>query len=216
MREDARIPIDGLPAETLPVTRLLTQASAGDRSALDALAPLVESELRCRAEAYMRRERCGHTLQVTVLINEAFLTLVDDHDIAWRDRSHFYAVASISMRRVLREHAQKHNAAKRGGGHAERLPLESVEQSVSGDGSVDFLDLDDALTRLESDDKTLGRVVELLFFCGLSCREAGRVLGLDARTVSRKWAAARSILYDLLKGGQNASDRGPAGDSGSA
>jgi RNA polymerase sigma factor (TIGR02999 family) len=180
------------------VTRLLLAWSRGDRGALDALVPHVYAELRRQADRYLRRQRAGHTLQATALVHEAFLRLVDQTSVSFRDRAHFFAVASRAMRQILVDHARRRLADKRGG-PATRLVLEDGIASVQPRG-VDLMALDDALRRLEALDPAQARLVELRFFGGLTVEETASVLDCSPATVKRAWSSARAWLYGELKG----------------
>ena len=184
------------------VTRLLLEWSRGDRAALDALVPHVYAELRRQADRYLRRQRPGHTLQATALVHEAFLRLVDQTSVSFRDRAHFFAVASRAMRQILVDHARRHAADKRGGA-ATRLVLEDGTASVLPRG-VDLMALDDALARLEALDAAQARLVELRFFGGLTVEGTAVVLGCSPATVKRSWSSARAWLFGELAGGAEA------------
>src|SRR5512140_369564 len=186
---------EGSPGE---VTRLLLAWSGGDRGALDALVPHVYAELRRQADRYLGRQRSGHTLQATALVHEAFLRLVDQTHVSYKDRAHFFAVASRAMRQILVDHARRRNAGKRGGG-ATRLALEDEIAAVPPRG-VDLVALDDALARLEKLDPDQARLVELRFFGGLTVEETAAVLGCSPATVKRSWSSARAWLYGELAG----------------
>ena len=187
-----------MSASSDSVTRLLVDVRLGRRDALDRLLPLVHDELHRIAAGYMRRERADHTLQPTALVNEAYLRLVDQRDVEWRDRAHFLGVAAQLMRMILVDHARARRAAKRAGG--ERVPLDETVL-VGGERDVDLLALDEALERLAALDPRLGRVVELRYFGGLTTREAAEVLGISTATVEREWATARGWLRRELTRG---------------
>lgn len=174
------------------ITELLKAWGEGDESALEAVLPLVEIELRRIAKRYMRQERTGHLLQTTALINEAFLNLVDQRSVKWQNRAHFYAIAAQSMRRILLNHARFEHRAKRGGG-ALRVSLSKAE-NVSPKTNNDLLALDEALKRLQAQDNRKSRVVELRYFGGLSVEETAEVLGVSGVTVIRDWNMARAWL----------------------
>jgi RNA polymerase sigma factor (TIGR02999 family) len=180
------------------VTRLLLAWSGGDRGALDALVPHVYAELRRQADRYLGRQRAGHTLQATALVHEAFLRLVDQTHVSFRDRAHFFAVAARAMRQILVDHARRRHAGKRGGA-ATRLVLEDGMASVEPRG-VDLVALDDALARLEALDPGQARLVELRFFGGLTVEETAAVLGCSPATVKRSWSSARAWLFGELAG----------------
>jgi len=178
------------------ITRLLTAWTDGDQSALEKLVPLVESELHRLAHHYMGRERPGHTLQTSALVNEAYIRLIDWKNVRWQNRAHFFAVSAQLMRRILVDFARDRNYLKRGGGalqvslaEAESLPLERNDDLVA---------LDDALAKLSQFDDRKGRVVELRFFGGLSVKEVAEVLKVSEETVMRDWRLAKVWLLREL------------------
>ena len=175
------------------VTRLLSDWSNGDRRALDELLPLVYEELRHLANAYLRRERDGHTLQSTALVHEAFLRLVNQHDVQWQGRAHFFGIAAQMIRRILVDHARAQRAAKRGSG-AVRLELGEA-LAVAHQRDLDLIALDDALERLALMDERQSRIVELRFFAGLSVEDTADVMGISTATVKRECASARAWLF---------------------
>jgi RNA polymerase sigma factor (TIGR02999 family) len=175
------------------VTRLLSDWSNGDRRALDELLPLVYEELRHLANAYLRRERDGHTLQSTALVHEAFLRLVNQHEVQWQGRAHFFGIAAQMIRRILVDHARAQGAAKRGAG-AVRLELGEA-LAVAQQRDLDLIALDDALERLAIMDERQSRIVELRFFAGLSVEDTADVLGISTATVKREWSSARAWLF---------------------
>jgi RNA polymerase sigma factor (TIGR02999 family) len=174
------------------VTRLLKAWSAGDQAALDQLMPVVYAEVRKLAQSYLRRERPDHTLQPTALVNEAYLRLVDQRDVDWNSRSHFFGIAAQIMRRVLVDHARARNAEKRGSGVVPVAFDEALD--VAAARQLDLVALDDALQTLGALDARQARVVELRFFAGLSVEETADVMGLSPATVKREWMAARLWL----------------------
>lgn len=180
------------------VTQLLERWGRGDRSALDELTPLVYSELRNVADAYLRRERPDHTLQATALVNEAYLRLIGQKHGRWEGRKHFYGIAARLMRQVLVEHARKHKAEKRGGGRVAVITLQHFEE-VSSTANVDILAVHEALERLARFDEQQARIVELRFFGGLSIEETAETLGVGHATIEREWAMARAWLRNKLK-----------------
>ena len=183
-----------------PVTQLLRAWGDGDDTAVEQLVPLVEAELRRLARAYMRRERRGHTLQTTALVNEAFLRLTDARQVRWQDRTHFLGISAQLMRRVLVDHARSRAAGKRGGA-AHRVTLdEGLAVSASPLPSVDVLALDRALAALSGADARKGRVVELRFFGGLSVEETAAVLHVSTDTIKRDWRLAKLWLLRELEG----------------
>ena len=180
------------------VTELLRAWGDGDDRALEQLTPLVEAELRRLARGYMRRERRGHTLQTTALVNEAFLRLTDARRVRWQDRAHFLGISARLMRRVLVDHARSRGYRKRGGG-AERVTLEEG-LVTSPEPTVDVLALDRALEALAAVDDRKSRVIELRFFGGLSVEETAEVLHVSRDTVKRDWRLAKLWLLRELAG----------------
>lgn len=180
------------------VSRLMDGVRNCNRDAIDALLPLVHAELRRIATRHMRHERPDHTLQPTALVNEAYLRLVDQRDVAWQNRAHFLAVASRVMRRVLVDHARARTTAKREGGL--RVELEAADVAGSG-GDVDLLALDEALGRLSRMDPRLAQVVESRYFGGLTTRETAEAMQISTATVEREWVAARAWLRRELAPG---------------
>jgi RNA polymerase sigma factor (TIGR02999 family) len=180
------------------VSTLLRAWSGGDQSALDRLTPIVYDGLRRLARRYMRRERPGHSLQTTALVNEAYMRLVDYDRMQWQDRAHFFAVAAQVMRRILVEHARRHNL-KRGGG----LQHVSLEEAavVGGYRPADLVALDDAMNALARIDARKAQVVEMRFFGGLSVGETAEVLKVSSVTVKRDWSTAKLWLYRELARG---------------
>ena len=184
---------------TLPkneVTQLLLRWSEGDKAALGKLMPLVYRELRRLAGHYMRRERPGHTLQASALVNEAYLRLVDYRRMQWQNRAHFFAVAAQAMRRVLVEHARSRQYAKRGG-TAQRISLDDVAV-LTDQQAAELVALDDALTSLEALDARKARIVELRYIGGLSIEETAETLGVSTATVERDWRSAKAWLYRAI------------------
>ncbi|MBS1857918.1 MAG: sigma-70 family RNA polymerase sigma factor [Acidobacteria bacterium] len=181
------------------LTRLLVRWRNGDRSALDQMTPLVYEELRRLARHFLAAEREDHTLQPTALVHEAYLRLIGQHSVDWRNRAHFLAMAATMMRRILINHAQAHNAAKRAGS-ADVISLEDAF-GVFTDPRVDLLDLNATLDRLTGMDPQQGRVVELRYFGGLSIEETAEVLGISPATVKREWSTARLWLIQQMSGG---------------
>jgi RNA polymerase sigma factor (TIGR02999 family) len=182
------------------VTQLLLAWSQGDPSALEALLPLVDAELRRLAHAYMRRENPDHTLQTSALINEAYLRLVDQQKVRWQNRAHFFGITAQLMRRILLDHARGHARAKRGG-NARLVPLEEAAV-VSGQKAAELIALDEALQALERFDSRKSRLVELRFFGGLSNEEVAEVMGMSLRTVEREWRKAKAWLHEAMTGGK--------------
>jgi len=180
------------------VSTLLRAWSDGDRGALDRLTPIVYDELHRLARRYMKGERPGHTLQTTALVNEAYMRLADYKDMQWQNRAHFFAVSAQLMRRILVEHARRHNL-KRGGG-AQHVSLEDAVV-VGGGRAADLVALDDAMNALARLDARKVQVVEMRFFGGLSVEETAEVLKVSPVTVMRDWNTAKAWLYRELAGG---------------
>ena len=180
------------------VTLLLEAWSNGEQSALDKLVPVVYDELRRLAWYYLRAERPNHSLQATALVNEAYLRLVDYKRMRWENRAHFFAVSAQLMRRILVDHARRHNL-KRGAG-VQHLSLEQTAV-VSADRGENLVALDDAMHELASLDQRKANVVELRFFGGLSVEETAEVLKVSAVTVMRDWSTARAWLYREMTSG---------------
>ncbi|MBV9612113.1 MAG: sigma-70 family RNA polymerase sigma factor, partial [Acidobacteriaceae bacterium] len=162
------------------VTSLLVRWGNGDREALDELTPLVYNELRRLARAYLRRERADHTLDGTALVHEAYMRLIDQRNIEWRSRNHFYALAAELIRRILVDHARAKVAAKRGGGGA-KLSLDEA-LAPADEKDVNLVALDDALKALAQADPQQSRLVELRYFAGLTIEETADVLKISPAT----------------------------------
>lgn len=181
-----------------PVTQLLRAWRDGDEGALAALVPLVESELRRLARVYMARERQGHTLQTTALINEAYVRLVDAQSVQWQGRAHFLGIAARLMRRVLVDHARTRDGQKRGGAQ-QRIELDEAI-AVSESPDINVLALDRALDALAAVDQRRSRVVEMRFFGGMSVEETADALDVSTDTVKRDWRLAKLWLMRELEG----------------
>ena len=191
-------PIDATSRAT--ITQLLIGYSKGDRSALDEMLPLVYNELKRLASYYLNREREGHTLQTTALVHEAYLRLVDQQQVNWKNRSQFLGIAAEMMRRILVNHARDRAVQKRGG-DAKRVSLSIVGES--GDQpDIDLIALDQALNQLSELDARKGRIVELKFFGGMTTEETAEVLGISTATVEREWNHSRAWLYRAITGNQ--------------
>jgi RNA polymerase sigma-70 factor, ECF subfamily len=180
------------------ITQLLAEWSEGNQAALDKLYPLVYKELRRLAHGYLRRERKGHTLQTTALINEAYLRLVDQKHVHWANRSHFFGISARIMRRILIDHARRYDYSKRGGG-AQRIFLDEAAVVAKERGGM-LLMLHEALNSLARIDPRRSRVVELRYFGGLNNEEISEVLKISENTVTRDWNMARAWLYQELSG----------------
>jgi RNA polymerase sigma-70 factor (ECF subfamily) len=184
--------------DTNEISKLLRAWSEGNQDALNGLTRIVYEELRRLAHHYMKRERPGHTLQTTALVNEAYMRLVDYKRMQWQDRAHFFAVAAQVMRRILVDRARSHNI-KRGAG-VQRLALDDVAV-VSSDRTGDLLALDDAMNALARLDPRKVQIIEMRFFGGLSVEETAEVLKVSPATVRRDWSIAKFWLYRELGGG---------------
>jgi len=178
------------------VTRLLYELSGGNRAAVDELTPLVYQELKRLARLQLRRERLGHTLQVTALVHEAYLKLVDQRAVTWQNRAHFFGVAAQVMRRILLDYAKTRDRSKRGGG-VQKISLDDA-LAISDDRASELVEIEDALTRLEVFDPRQAKIVELRFYGGLTVEETAEALGVSAPTIKREWAMARAWLHREL------------------
>lgn len=184
-------------ADTVQITVLLQKLTRGDTLAHDELTPLVYAELKRMARRHLSRERSDHTLQATALIHEAFLKLVDQKQMVWQNRAHFFAVASQIMRRILVDHARQRNAQRRGG-PAVKVQLE--ESLMVSDDQCDLVEhLHEAMERLAAFDPRQAQIVELRFFGGLTEDEIAEVLRVSSRTVKRDWVMAKAWLHGELK-----------------
>jgi RNA polymerase sigma-70 factor, ECF subfamily len=183
---------------TTAITDWLLELGRGDKPTLDQMVPLLYDELHQLAAAYLRHEGTGHTLQPTALVHEAYLRLIDQRRVDWRNRAQFLGVAAGLMRRILVDHARGRAALKRGGG-AEAVSLSLVE-APSGRPEVELIALEQALERLTALDPRKAQVVELKFFGGLSGREIAEVMKISDATVEREWAFARAWLYTAIDG----------------
>ena len=182
-----------------PVTRLLLDWSDGDEHARDEMLPLVYDELRRVAAGYLLRERRDHTLQPTALVHEAYLRLVDQRQVNWKNRAQFVGLAAVMMRRILVNHARDRAAGKRGG-EMQKVPLSDADEPTKPQ-DVDVIVLHEALEQLNAVDSRKSRIVELKFFGGLTTNEIAEVLQLSPATVERDWSFARAWLYDVMAGG---------------
>jgi RNA polymerase sigma-70 factor, ECF subfamily len=184
-----------MPETSTPITELLAAARAGDSNAGEAVALAVHGELRALADSYLRRERGDHTLQPTALVHEAYLRLIGQRDVEWRNRSHFFGIAAQAMRRVLVDHARRSKAARRDGGVAVTLDDGLVGNDVA---AYDVLGVHEALNALARLDPRQARIVELKFFVGLSQQEIADVIEVSVATVTREWTMARAWLQQEL------------------
>src|ERR1700744_2480824 len=186
------------------VSQLLQAWTGGDQKALETLTPVVYEELRRLARSYMRRERPGHSLQTTALVNEASIRLGDYKRMQWQNRAHFFAVSAQLMRRILVDHARRHNLKR--GGDAQQVSLDEAA-AVFGERTTDLVSLDDALNALARIDPRKMQVVEMRFFGGLSVEETAEVLKVSPVTVMRDWNTAKAWLYREMTGGTNDGSR---------
>jgi RNA polymerase sigma-70 factor, ECF subfamily len=188
-RAAGRVRVSDSPAN---LTQLLRAAAAGGRGNVDALMAAIYDDLRRLALGHLRSERQDHTLQPTALVHEAYLKLIDQRLTDWKDRAHFFAVASRIIRRILVDHARERGAAKRGGGSS-RVAIDDVELAASDEG-VDLMALDDALAALAEIDAVQAQVVEMRYFGGLTIEEIAEALDIGKRSVDRHWQVARTWL----------------------
>ncbi len=178
---------------TAEITQWLVASKEGDTAALEKLLPLVYDELHRQALGFFSRERPGHTLQPTALVNDVYLRLVGQHDVSWKNRAQFFGVAAQMMRRILLSHARARRAGKRGGGE-QRITLQEG-LAAAPERDVNLLAVDEALTKLEAIDPEKSRMVELRFFSGMSVEETAEVMGVSPRTIDRQWQTAKAWLY---------------------
>jgi len=190
-----------MASDSAEVTQLLLAWRAGDAATLERLIPLVHAELRRIARGFMQKERAGHSLQTSALVNEAYLRLIDARQVAWQNRAHFFAISASLMRRVLVDAARERQARKRGGS-AERVALDDVLAPGSGKRE-DVVALDEALTALAEEDERKSKVVELRFFGGLNETEIVEALQVSPETVRRDWRLAKAWLLRFLSGGRD-------------
>lgn len=184
------------------VTQLLKAWSSGDRAALDELTPLVYEELRRLAHRYMSRERTGHTLQTTALVNEAYLKLVGQKETRWENRAQFFGLASQVMRNILVDYARTRSRSKRGGAQQEFVSVDELEAAIMPEKAAEILALDEALRKLEREFPRKSRVVELRYFGGLSVEETAEVLKISPVSVMRDWNVAKAWLYREMNGNE--------------
>lgn len=185
--------------ETPQITEMLHEWSNGSHEALEKLIPLVYDELHNQAAAYLRRERQNHTLQTTALIHETYIKLINQKDVNWESRTHFFAIAAQLMRRILVDHARAKNSVKRGG-EALTMPLEeAITLVIDKEISIDLVELDEALNRLAERDKRQVQIVELRYFSGLTLEETATALNVSRTTVVNNWSMAKAWLHRELK-----------------
>ncbi len=177
------------------ITRLLDDYANGNRAVLDELLPLVYGELRRLAHSYLAGERQGITLQTTALVHEAYLKLINQRTVDFKNRGQFFALSAQAMRRILLDNARSRDAEKRGRGL--KVSLEDISD-IAGDLKSDLIELDAALTELEAFDPAQAKIVELRYFGGLTIEETSEVLNISPATVKREWAMARAWLYERI------------------
>ena len=187
-------------AEQESVTEFLRAWSGGDGGALGDLMPKVHESLRKIARGYLNKERRDHTLETSALVNEAFLRLVDQHQVTWRDRAHFFAISSQMMRRILVDHARRHISDKRGG-QWDKISLDALQMQIASSGP-EVLELDDALRQLSEQNESAAKIVEMRFFAGLDREAIAEVLEVSSATVTRRWLMARAWLRHYLVHGE--------------
>ncbi|MEM8996042.1 MAG: sigma-70 family RNA polymerase sigma factor [Acidobacteriota bacterium] len=178
------------------ITQLLVSWGGGDKQALNLLMPMVYGRLRALATSFLRHEKHDHTLQTSALVNEVYMRMVDQSQVSWKDRAHFFAIAGQMMRRILVDHARKQKFEKRGGG-VQKISLEGIDRAMDG-RTPDLVDLDDALKALSSKDADLAKLVELRYFGGLTKEQIAEVLCISSATVTRRWRMAKAWLYAYL------------------
>jgi RNA polymerase sigma-70 factor (ECF subfamily) len=188
--------VDHSPSKTADITQMLRECSTGNKAAWDDLLPLVYDELHRQAARYLRRERPGHTLQTTALIHEAYLKLIDQRNVNWESRTHFFAIAAQAMRRILVDYARTTHRKKRGGDNI-KLPLDEA-MLAADEKSIDLIALDEALNKLAKRDRQQSRVVELKYFGGLTLEETAEALHISRATVASDWSMAKVWLYREL------------------
>jgi len=196
--------LSGMTPSLDEVTQLLLDWSNGNEAALERLTPLVYEELHRLAHRHMRRERPGHTLQTSALVNEAYVRLIDQQSVHWQNRAQFYSIASRLMRRILVDHARAHNRRKRGGG-ALQVSLDEAAV-VSQERAAELIALDEALSSLAAIDQRKTQVVELRFFGGMSVEETAEVLKVSAVTVMRDWSTAKAWLKRAIDTGMTSAE----------
>lgn len=181
------------------ITQMLIELTDGNREVVNQILPHIYDELRRLASSYLRKERSNHTLQPTALVHEAYMKLIDQNRVKWQNRAHFFGIAAQVMRRILMDHARKHQANKRGG-EIEKLPIEEEILIVSNDKSAELLALDEALEELAKIDPDKARIVELRYFGGLSIEETAEVMEVSVPTINRHWKFAKAWLYSQVAG----------------
>jgi RNA polymerase sigma factor (TIGR02999 family) len=190
---------------SLELTRLLDAVSEGNRSAVDQLLPVIYHELRALAQRRLAAERADHTLQATALVHEAYMKLIDQREVRWQNRAHFFGVAALAMRRILVNHAKSKGRIKRGGS-GRKIELTDAA-AVTAEPDLDIIAIDEAMKRLALVDERAARVVELRFFGGMNVEETAEALGIAPATVKRDWTIAHAwLLREIQKGDVDADD----------
>ena len=179
------------------ITEMLIELTDGNKEVVNHILPHIYDELRRLASSYLRKERSNHTLQPTALVHEAYMKLIDQNRVKWQNRAHFFGIAAQVMRRILMDHARKHQAEKRGG-EFEKLPIEEEILIVSHDKSAELIALDEALEELAKLDPDKAKIVELRYFGGLSIEETAEVMGVSVPTVNRHWKMAKAWLFSQI------------------
>ena len=182
------------------ITEMLIELTDGNKEVVNHILPHIYDELRRLASSYLRKERSNHTLQPTALVHEAYMKLIDQNRVKWQNRAHFFGIAAQVMRRILMDHARKHQAEKRGGEY-EKLPIEEEILIVSHDKSAELIALDEALEELSKLDPDKAKIVELRYFGGLSIEETAEVMGVSVPTVNRHWKMAKAWLFSQISNG---------------
>jgi RNA polymerase sigma-70 factor (ECF subfamily) len=192
------MPGEDMSAPDGHVTLLLTELREGNQEAANQLMPLIYSELRRMAGSYMQRERPGHTLQATALVNEVYMRLAGGEPIPWQNRVHFFGIAAHAMRQVLLDYARSHNASKRGGKDAQKVDIDAEHLRGVSPKIENVIAIDEVLQRLERIDPRQSRLIELRFFAGLSVEEAAEVMDVSTVTIKREWRSAKAWLHREL------------------
>jgi len=179
------------------ITKMLLELTDGNRDVVDEILPHIYGELRKLAGSYLRRERSDHTLQPTALVHEAYMKLIDQRQVKWQNRAHFFGIAAQVMRRILMDHARRNSAEKRGSGET-AVSLDDEFIVVAKGRSAELIALDDALKELERLDPEKARLVELRYFGGLSIEETAEVMEVSVPTINRHWRTAKAFLYSQI------------------
>ena len=183
--------------DSKPITQILSELKNGKKDALDELLPFVYQELRQLASIYLRNERSNHTLQPTALVHEAYLRLIGQKEVDWKNRAHFFGVSAHLMREILIEYARLKSRQKRGGEFKTQIELDDAVSYIGGK-ELDVIAVDEALTKLENLDERQARIVEMKFFGGLTVEEIAEVLSISPATIKREWSTAKLLLYKML------------------